>query len=232
MQLTWYGHSAFRLDFNGKAVLLDPFFTGNPAFEGDREAAIQGVGTIVLTHGHADHVGDTLDIAAKTGAKVVANYELCMWLSAQGLQNFDPMNTGGTVQQDGFSVSMVRADHSSAHMDGSTGVPLGSANGMIVTVPGAKTVYHMGDTDIFGDMALINEIYQPHVGLVPVGDRFTMGGKVAAMAVKRFFTFETVIPCHYATFGLLEPNADAFAKGLAGEKTKILVPQKGKAVTL
>jgi len=232
MQLTWYGHAAFRLDFNGKAVLLDPFFTGNPAFEGDREAAIKDVGTIVLTHGHADHVGDTLEIAAKTGAKVVANYELCMWLSAQGLQNIDPMNTGGTVQQDGFSVSMVRADHSSAHMDGKTGVPLGSANGMIVTVPGGKTVYHMGDTDIFGDMALINEIYQPHIGLVPIGDRFTMGGRVAAMAVKRFFEFETAIPCHYATFGLLDQNPDAFTHGLEGSKTRVLVPAKGQAVSL
>lgn len=232
MQLTWYGHSAFRLDFNGKAVLLDPFLTGNPAFAGDRDAAIKGVGTIVLTHGHADHVGDTLDIAAKTGATVVANYELCMWLAAQGLQNIDPMNTGGTVHHDGFSVSMVRADHSSAHMEDKGGVPLGSANGMIVTVPGAKTVYHMGDTDIFGDMALINEIYQPQIGLVPIGDRFTMGGKVAALAVKRFFNFETVVPCHYATFGLLDQNPDHFTKALEGAKTKVLVPTKGQAVTL
>jgi L-ascorbate metabolism protein UlaG (beta-lactamase superfamily) len=232
MQLTWFGHSAFRLDFNGKAVLLDPFLTGNPSFSGDYDAAIKGVGTIVLTHGHADHVGDTLDIAAKTGAKVVANYELCMWLSAQGLQNIDPMNTGGTVHQDGFSVSMVRADHSSAHMEGKDGVPLGSANGMIVSVPGDKTVYHMGDTDIFGDMALINEIYRPHVGLVPIGDRFTMGGKVAALAVSRFFDFETVVPCHYATFGLLDQNADHFTAGLKSAKTKVLLPEKGTPVTL
>jgi L-ascorbate metabolism protein UlaG (beta-lactamase superfamily) len=103
---------------------------------------------------------------------------------------------------------------------------------MIVTVPGGKTVYHMGDTDIFGDMALINEIYQPHIGLVPIGDRFTMGGRVAAMAVKRFFEFETVIPCHYATFGLLDQNPDAFTHGLEGSKTRVLVPAKGQAVSL
>jgi L-ascorbate metabolism protein UlaG (beta-lactamase superfamily) len=99
MQITWYGHSAFRLDFAGKAVLIDPFFTGNPAFVSDKAAAIRGVTHIVLTHGHADHVGDALDISAATGAPVITNYDLCMWLAGRGLQKFDPMNTGGTTDR-------------------------------------------------------------------------------------------------------------------------------------
>src|SRR5262249_39786917 len=113
MQITWYGHAAFRLDFGGKAVLIDPFFTGNPAFVSDKAAAIKGVTNIVLTHGHGDHVGDTLDIARQNGATVTTNYDLCMWLAAQGLEKFNPMNTGGTTDLDGFTVTMVRADHSS-----------------------------------------------------------------------------------------------------------------------
>ena len=232
MHITWYGHSAFRLDFAGKSVLIDPFFTGNPAFASDRAAAIKGVSHILITHGHADHVGDALAIAAENDATVVSNYEISVWLAAQGLKKYDPMNTGGTIHLDGFSVSMVRADHSSAHFEGAAGVPLGNPNGLIVKPAGGKSVYHMGDTDIFGDMALINEIHKPQIGLVPIGDRFTMGGAVAALAVKRFFAFESVIPCHYGTFGLLDQTPDQFVAGLEGTGTKVVLPEKGKAVTL
>jgi L-ascorbate metabolism protein UlaG (beta-lactamase superfamily) len=232
MQITWYGHSAFRLDFADKHVLIDPFFTGNPAFSGDRADAISGVTHILVTHGHSDHVGDTLDIAKQTGAAVVSNFDLLMWLASQGLQNFNPMNTGGTIDAGGFQVSLVRADHSAGMVESGVGFPLGSANGMVVRAPGEPTVYHMGDTDIFGDMALINEIYAPKVGMVPIGDRFTMGAKTAAMAVKRFFAFDTVIPCHYGSFGIIDPTADAFRAEMAGNKTKVLVPEKGVATAI
>jgi L-ascorbate metabolism protein UlaG (beta-lactamase superfamily) len=232
MQITWYGHSAFRLDFADRHVLIDPFFTGNPSFPGDRARAIEGVTHILVTHGHGDHVGDTLAIAKETGALVVSNYELLMWFASQGLQNFSPMNTGGTIDAGGFHVSMVRADHSAGMGDAGVNVPLGSPNGLIVRAAGEPTVYHMGDTDIFGDMALINEIYEPKVGLVPIGDRFTMGAKTAAMAVRRFFAFDTVIPCHYGTFPLLDQTADAFRAELAGNKTKVVVPEKGVPVAV
>src|SRR5436190_21223988 len=114
MQITWFGHSAFRLDFGGNAVLIDPFFTDNPAFVSDKAAAIKGVSNIVLTHGHGDHVGDTLDIAKSNGATVTTNYDLCMWLAAKGLEKFNPMNTGGTTDLGGFSVTLVRAHDSSS----------------------------------------------------------------------------------------------------------------------
>src|SRR4028118_1908849 len=132
MKITWFGHSAFRLDFAGRAVLIDPFFTGNPGFEGNREKIVEGVSHILLTHGHGDHVGDTVDIAKATGAKVVANFELCMYLAKQGLENFDAMNTGGTTDQGGFTVTLVRADHSSGLVETDVNCPLGSANGIIV----------------------------------------------------------------------------------------------------
>ena len=116
MQITWFGHSAFRLDFAGKAVLIDPFFTGNPAFGSEKAAAIKGVDHIVLTHGHSDHVGDTLDIAKSNGATVTANFELGSWLVSKGLGKLNPMNTGGTTDLGGFTVTLVRADHSSGVM--------------------------------------------------------------------------------------------------------------------
>jgi len=228
MKITWFGHSAFRLDFAGRSLLIDPFFTGNPAFTGDAEAAAAGVSHILLTHGHSDHVGDTVAIAKKNGAKVVANYEICLWLAAQGVENIDPMNLGGTIAQDGFKVTMVRAEHSSSDQN----IPLGNPAGMIVTPDDGPTVYHMGDTDIFGDMALVHELYQPEIALVPIGDRFTMGPRTAALAVKRFFKLKTVIPCHYGSFPIIEPDAEAFVKAMAGHETRVLIPDKNQPVEL
>jgi L-ascorbate metabolism protein UlaG (beta-lactamase superfamily) len=232
MQITWYGHAAFRLDFQGHAVLIDPFFTGNPAFVSDKAAAIKGVSHILLTHGHGDHVGDTLDIAKTNGATVTTNYDLGMWLTSKGLEKFNPMNTGGTTDLGGFTVTLVRADHSSGDVANGTPVYLGSPAGVIVKAAGEPTVYHMGDTDIFSDMALIAEIHQPKVALVPVGDRFTMNAKTAALAVKRFFQLDAVIPCHYGSFPFVEPNADKFVAEMKGHATKVVVPEKGKPVTV
>ena len=229
MQITWYGHSAFRFDFAGKAVLIDPFFSGNPAFVSDKAAAIKGVTQIVLTHGHGDHVGDTLDIARENGATVTTNYDLCMWLAAKGLEKFNPMNTGGTTDLGGFTVTMVRADHSSGDIKDGMPIYLGNPCGVIIKAPGEPTVYHLGDTDIFSDMALIAEIHQPKVAMVPIGDRFTMSPATAALAVQRFLKVETAIPCHYGSFPIIEPNADRFVAAMKGHATKVIVPEKGKA---
>jgi len=229
MQITWFGHSAFRLDFAGHAVLIDPFFTGNPAFVSDKTAAIEGVSHIVLTHGHADHVGDTLDIAKSIGATVTTNYDLGMWLVSKGLEKLNPMNTGGTTDLGGFTVTLVRADHSSGDIVNGTPIYLGNPCGAIIKARGEPTIYHMGDTDIFSDMGLIAEIHQPRIAMVPIGDRFTMSPTTAALAVKRFFKLEQVIPCHYGSFPFIDANADKFLAEMKGNATKVIVPEKGKA---
>ena len=232
MQITWYGHSAFRLDFGGNAVLIDPFFTGNPAFVSDPKTAMQGVKHIVLTHGHFDHVGDALEIAKQNEATVTANYDLCMWLGAKGLQKMNPMNTGGTTDLGAFTVTMVRADHSSGDIKDGMPIYLGNPCGVIVKAKGEPTVWHLGDTDIFSDMALISEIHQPKVAMVPIGDRFTMSPATAALAVKRFFKLDAVIPCHYGSFPIIEPTADKFVAAMKGHATKVVVPEKGRPVSL
>ncbi|MDQ0510678.1 metal-dependent hydrolase [Ancylobacter amanitiformis] len=228
MKITWFGHAAFRLEFAQKVVLIDPFLTGNPAFTGSVEAATAGVTHILLTHGHGDHVGDTVAIAERTGATVVANADLASWLGTQGVAKLEMMNTGGTIHLDGFAVSMVRADHSSGMIVNGASVYLGNANGLVVKAPGEPTVWHMGDTDLFSDMALIAELHRPDVVIVPIGDRFTMGPESAALAVTRYLGGLTIIPAHYATFGLLEANADRFTTLVGGEAT-VVVPEKNVA---
>ena len=215
MKLTWLSHSAFRLEVGTSVVLVDPFLSQNPKFGESglaMDAVREGATHILVTHGHGDHVGDTVDIAKATGAKVVTNYDLCMFFASQGVESFDPMNTGGTVDQGDFKVALVRADHSAGLVEMNVNFPLGNANGIVVTPKDGPAILFMGDTDIFSDMALINEIYRPKIGVVPIGDRFTMGPETAAMACNEFLDLEVIVPIHWGTFDLRTGDPEAFAK--------------------
>ncbi|RFB80660.1 metal-dependent hydrolase [Methylovirgula sp. 4M-Z18] len=233
MKLTWLGHSAVRLDIGKSVILIDPFLTGNPSFKGDAQAMTQDATHIILTHGHDDHLGDASEIAQRTGAQVISNFEICMFLNSEGVQNINPGNTGGTIPCGDFSVSFTQALHSSGITRDGKSIYLGNPNGMVIKHPDAPVIYHMGDTDIFGDMALIQEIHQPKLAFVPIGDRFTMNAKTAALACKRFFSFDHVVPVHYATFpGFLAPNADEFVAAMSGSNTKVLVARVGEGLSL
>jgi L-ascorbate metabolism protein UlaG (beta-lactamase superfamily) len=233
MKLTWLGHSAFRIETGSSVLLIDPFLTGNGVFEESSmsmDEATDGVTHIALTHGHDDHVGDTVAIAKKTGAPVIAVYELAMFLNGAGAENVDPGNPGGTIDQGDFDVTFVKAYHSSSTMVDGANIYLGNPCGLVVRGKNGGSVYHMGDTEIFGDMALVNEIFEPKVGLVPIGDRFTMGAKTAAMACEKYFSFETVIPIHYGTFPIIDQTADKFIAAAKGQN--IVVPRVGEALDI
>lgn len=226
MKLIWLGHSAFRIEYKDTVLLVDPFLSGNEKYEGTVEDAAKDVTHVALTHGHDDHVGDTVEICTAHGAELVAIFEICMFLNGKGVENINPTNTGGTLKAGDLEITFVRADHSSGTFDeDGKAVYLGNPCGLIIKA-GDEVIYHMGDTDIFSDMALINELYAPSIGLVPIGDRFTMGAKTAALACSRYFDFSAVIPCHYGSFPIIDPDASKFMEEMSalsqGQRVKVL----------
>ncbi len=233
MKLTWYGHSNFGVEYAGAKILIDPFFLANMTTRQSKSGRCEGTTHVLLTHGHDDHIGSALEICKATGAQLVANFEICMFLVGQGLSDkqINPGNLGGTLDCGGFTTTFVHALHSSSSQTGEGGrnVYLGNPAGLVLHAEGEKTLYHMGDTDIFGDMALINELHQPEIGIVPIGDRFTMGGAVAALACRRYFNFETIIPCHYASFPIIDANADKFLAAMEGDAKKVKVMKAGES---
>ncbi len=230
MKIAWFGHSAFRIETGNSVILVDPFLTGNPTFERaglKRADVIQGATHVVLSHGHDDHVGDTVEICKETDATLVAIFEICMYLRTKGWEKINPGNTGGTLRHDDFSVTFTQAWHSSGTVVDGRSIYLGNPCGLMFKTKEGKAVYHMGDTEIFSDMGLINEMHKPEIGMVPIGDRFTMGAASAALACKKFFNFKTVIPIHYGTFPMLDQTADAFVAEMKGQN--VVVPKPGEA---
>lgn len=234
MKITWLGHSAFKFEIRDSIILVDPFIKGNVNADIDFDEAIAGTTHIALTHGHSDHLGDTVEIAKATGAKVIANADLCTWLAKRdGLTTLEPGNTGGTIGFDDFSVTFVDAKHSSAFItDDGVAHSLGNSNGLMFHFHDAPSVLHMGDTDIFSDMELIQELHEPDIGIVPIGDRFTMGSAVAAMSCQKYFKFDKIIPCHFGTFSVLEQTADQFRAALGEDGSKVQALDVGESLNV
>lgn len=218
MRITYFGHSAFQLDDGEQTVLIDPFLSGNPAATVSPDSLNPQI--ILLTHAHNDHVGDSVAIAKRTGATIIATFELATYLGQQGVPSLAG-NHGGTVAFAGGTAKFTPAWHTSSYNDGTTFVAPGVPAGLVIRF-GGKTVYAAGDTCLFGDMALIAE-EGLDAAILPIGDVFTMGPADAARAAA-LLRAGTVIPCHYNTFPLIDQDPTAFADLVASRCSSTVVP--------
>jgi L-ascorbate metabolism protein UlaG (beta-lactamase superfamily) len=228
MKLTFIGHAAFALDAAEQQVLVDPFITGNPLANHKPEDFSPG--TILLTHAHNDHVGDTVAIANRCDSAVVATAELAGWIGSQGVKKAIGANHGGTVEFSGGSAKFVPAWHTSSYSTSKGPVAPGVPAGYVVRF-GGKTIYFAGDTCLFGDMRLIGD-EGLDIAVIPIGDHFTMGIKDAAKAVS-FLNPRLVIPCHYNTFPPIRQDPNEFSQAVErSSDARCLVIEPGASAEL
>lgn len=228
MNILWLGHGSFRIETGDQVLLIDPWLNGNPMMEGqDAEAAIADASHILVTHGHFDHTTDIVEISQKTGAPVSGMYELAAHLHGLGAAEGHGFNKGGKITLGNVEVAMVPASHSSSIERDGKSAYMGAETGFIIKGDG-KTLYFSGDTAPMADMEWIAEYYQPEIGILSAGGYFTMDMDLAAFAARKYFNFNTVIPCHYRTFPLLEQDATALANGLPG--VQVIEPEVMQAI--
>jgi len=227
VKITWLGHSAFLFEAE-KKVLIDPFISGNPKAPCSPEDLDPDI--IAVTHGHADHLGDTIEIGARAGCRIISIHEVANYIKSKGVFA-EGMNKGGTVDVDGITFTMTEALHSSSIDASGFSFDGGCPAGFVIGI-GGHTIYHAGDTGVFGDMQLIRELYEPEIAFLPIGDKFTMGIKEAVKAVE-LIKPKIVIPMHYSTFDVIEQDPEKFKRAVEAKvDTKVIIMKPGEALEL
>lgn len=225
VKLTWYGHAALGLETGGYKILVDPFFTGNPAASTTADKVEADF--ILVSHGHGDHIGDTVDIAKRTGATAISNAEIAGWLGKKGI-NAHAQHLGGGYNHPFGYLKLTLALHGSGLPDGSYG---GNPAGFLLTTGGGKKIYLACDTGLFGDMRLIGD-EGIDLAVLPIGDNFTMGPDDALRAVKMLQP-KHVIPIHYNTWDLIAQDPDSWCSRTRSETgAEVHMLQPGESITL
>jgi len=228
MEITWLGHGTFLFRLpSGQVILMDPWRDGNPSYPQGHK--IERVDTLCITHGHFDHIHDAVPLALRFSPEVVAIYETCHWLESKGVKNIRPMNKGGSQQAGGVTITMTHAVHSCGILDDGKIIYGGEAAGYVLRLEDGRAVYFAGDTNVFTDMQLIAQIYQPALAFLPIGDLFTMSPREAAVAC-RLLHSPQVIPMHFGTFPPLTGRPEQLAALLADTPAKVWALEPGKPV--
>ena len=230
--LTWLGHNSFKLVTRGaRTVVLDPWVESNPATPREHKT-FDKIDVMSISHGHGDHMADAVTLGKKFKPVIVCNFEIHLFLQRKGLSGTAPMNKGGTQEAAGVKFTMVHATHSSGIEDGGQVVYGGESCGYVITLEDGTRIYHAGDTGVHADMALIAELYEPEIALLPIGDLYTMGPREAAVAA-RMLKPKYVVPAHYGTFPALTGTPDALREEMKklGVRSEIVALRPGETLS-